>query len=372
MRTSLCLILIATACGGGTSRATTPTTATTADVAKDKQRAFQLMWETLDAKGARAAFEAVLAARPDDTDAQAWLPLLYCDEERWADALAVAERFAAGGTPDALAVLAEVQLMGSDLAGAEATYGRLVERDPGSVTGWEGRASVRFHRGDWDGGLALLRAATPADAAGRNELRQMEGWALVVSGRAAEGVAVLASIPADIDPTLPMAAALEAGDDAQVIALTANAGDTDADRWPLAFRVIAQSRAGQLEAAAATLARLEAIPFDPAQPWLANERRIARAHLELARGATSEAVALFLHPRILNHNSLYDPRRAQAHGGEDHFALAGKLYAATAYAKAGKREEARGLLAPLTRSYRAGIGAVAIRLRAVALLAELG
>jgi tetratricopeptide (TPR) repeat protein len=350
-----------------------------------RELAFQAVYVDLDKRVARDAFERTLQLHPADPRPLGFLAMLYSDEERWADALAAARRHVAArpGEAEPLDVLAEVLLMTGDLAGAEATFAQILALRPAAgdvVAATTGIASVRFHRGDWQGGVQLLRdaAATAAEPADRRELLLTAFWALVTQGRTAEATALRAQLPAgEVDAAVERAivATNVAVDTGQWSAALAASGPviesapagSGATRWLLAMRVVAASRTGDLAEAERLLARLTAFPSDPEQPWLDNDVRFARAHVALARGETDAAVALFTHPLVLNHTSLYDPRRGMPRPGFEQFALEGKRLAAEALIAGGRPREAVALLDEITRSYRRGIGAVAVRLRALEL-----
>jgi tetratricopeptide (TPR) repeat protein len=357
--------LLIAGCGGTAKPPAAPT-----DLEPIRERAFQAMWETLDQPTARAAFAELRRAAPADVDALTYLPLCEIDAGNRDAALAVARDFTLRHPRNATAfeTLGEVQLMRGEPRDAERSFRHALTLDPHALGAVEGLASVHFHGGDWIPGLAVLREALARTT--RTEDRQrLAGsifWALVAQGNPPAALALAAELGLErAEPLLRLELALEVGWFAEV-------GATPGDgNWHLALRAVAAAKRGQLHVAERELAALEARPVDPARPWLANDRRWAGAHVAWAKGDLPRALTLLAHPNILNHNSLYDPRRGQGHPGFQHFALAALVDRAEILTASGRRDEARAQLRGVLEAPRVGIGAVLVRRRALALAARL-
>jgi tetratricopeptide (TPR) repeat protein len=337
-------------------------------------------YRALDPAGARAAYERVRALRPSDAGVLEQLALLYADESRWREAheAATARVALAPQSAAALDLRAEVLLLAGELEQAEQAFRSVLERDPVFTHARTGLASVRFHRGDWTGGLAeIVRGLETAQTAEqRAELQTALGWSQLAAGRVEEGRRTLRDAAAERDGARGWSAleavlaveeerwadARRSADAALAAARKAGAPEM-AQRWIQLLIAASASRAGDLAAADAAVRALEA-GSEALPPWITKDLTFARGHVALARGDTKAAVAAFTDRWVLNHESLADPGRAAPRPGFEQFALKGRLLAAEAYARGGDGAEAARRLDAIAGTYHRGIGAVAVRAQA--------
>ena len=211
--------------------------------------------------------------------------------------------------------LAEAQMAASRLVDAEASFLKAFEVSPEFYLALQGVAQTRFLRNDWNGGKEALDKAQGAATrtVDRLGLEFNRAWSLAAAGRLEDAMKTLdaldeAAKAAHEEATyvfVPIVRAkmmVDAGKyDAAIAAATQGIergtkpglpGGTvnGARRAGLTNRMLAEARSGKLDAAAKTLAQLEAeAKATPTNAGLASNVQLGRGELALARGDAKTA-----------------------------------------------------------------------------------
>lgn len=132
--------------------------------------------------------------------------------------------------------MGEVELAARRLDQAEAAFRRAVSVDPHFWTAWHGIATVRFFRGDWQGGYQALASARAAatQTEDRLEVDRLFAWALFAQGKDKEALARLDTVEKD-------ARKLKAPYIHAVAALTRAELFTEQEQYPKAIAAAATS-----------------------------------------------------------------------------------------------------------------------------------
>ena len=310
-----------------------------------------------DIDSARSAFEDAARLEPEAPYPHNNLAYIYADQGDWDKAIRSAERYAelVPGEPNPLDTKAEILLLAGKLEQAEAAFREAVKMAPDFAIAREGVAATMFHRDNWEGGLAELRAAVDA-AAGpeRAKLQHKLGWAYLASGKDKEADAAFAAANELTKASPGMikiqqaevalhrdrfaeAAKLAA---AGVSALASDGVPAKKQRWGQALQAVALARAGKVAPAQKLLASLAAGGTD-------HYVHFAGGHVHLASGDTEASLAALSE---LEHDKWFSARA--------------RLLSAEALDKAGKGAEAKKIRAELASHYARDIQSILVRVEA--------
>jgi tetratricopeptide (TPR) repeat protein len=268
---------------------------------------------------AAAALKRATELNPRAGAAYNSLGYVYLTQEKNEEAIAAFRKYSEvlPKEPNPYDSLAEAQMAASHLADAEASFQKAFEVSPEFYIALQGVAQTRFLRNDWNGGKQALdqaRAAAtrPVDRLG---LEFNRAWSLAAAGQLDQAMKTLDALDASAKSAhlegtwafVPIARAkmlVDAGQfDAAIAAATQGlergttpglpgATVNGVRRAGLTNRMLAEARSGKLEAAAATLAKLEAeAKATPTNAGLANNVQLGRGELALARGDAKAAAA---------------------------------------------------------------------------------
>jgi len=213
--------------------------------------------------------------------------------------------------------MAEAQMTAGRLSDAEASFQKAFDVSPEFYIALQGVAQTRFLRNDWAGGKDALdkaQAATKRDV-DRLGIEFNRAWAQAAAGKFDDAMKTMDALDASSkgadEPgtyaTVPVARTkmlVDAGryDDALASAsaamdrlqATTLPGGTAKflNRTCLLNRMLAEARGGKVDAAAKTLATIEAdARATPTNAGLANSVQLGRGEIALARGDAKAAVA---------------------------------------------------------------------------------
>lgn len=288
------------------------------------------------------------------------LAYIYAEKKQWDKAIKSAERYAdlVPGEPNPLDTKAEILMMAGEFEKSEATFREALKIAPDFAIAHEGIAATRFHRDDWDGGLAEMQKAVSAatSAPERAEAQSKLAWACVAAGKdkAADEAFVAARKlheQAGQEPSPGMQkiqqaevalhrenakgalALVKAG----IEVLAAEDMPAKKTRWATTLLIVASTKAGDVAGAEKALTALAEGGDD-------HYVHYAAGHVHLAKGDTDKAIKEL---GKLEHDKWFSARA--------------KLLTADALEKAGKRDEAKALREQLAGFYGRDIFSIMAR-----------
>lgn len=299
---------------------------------------------------AQAAFEKATKINAKAPFPHNNLAYIYAEKKQWDKAIKSAERYAelVPGEPNPLDTKAEILMLAGKFEKSEATFREALKIAPDFAIAHEGIAATKFHRDDWDGGIAELQEAVSAakNAPERAEIQSKLAWACVAAGKdkaadAAFAAARKLSEEAGHEPSAGMQKVQQAEvalhrDDAKKAVSLASAGleamaaeDLPAKktRWAQTILIVASTKAGDLAGAEKRLASLAEGGDD-------HYVHYAAGHVYLAKGDAERAIKSLAK---LEHDKWFSARA--------------KLLTAEALDKAGKADEAKALREKLAGHY---------------------
>jgi tetratricopeptide (TPR) repeat protein len=309
---------------------------------------------------AQAAFEKATRLNARAPFPHNNLAYIYADKGQWDKAIASAERYAelVPGEANPLDTKAEILMLAGKFDEAEATFRAALKVAPDFAIAHEGVAATKFHRDDWAGGLAELRAAVSAakSAAERAKFQNKLAWACVAAGKDKDATAEFATArklheEAGFETSAGMAKIQEAevalhqqdpGRAAKLAAagleaLRAEEAPEKKTRWAQTVLIMASAKAGDVGAAEKRLTALAEGGDD-------HYVHYASGHVHLAKGDADTAIKAL--------DNLSNDKWLSARA---------KLMTAEALDKAGKGAEAKKLRAELASHYGRDIHAIIVR-----------
>jgi tetratricopeptide (TPR) repeat protein len=268
---------------------------------------------------AAAALKRATDLNPRAGAAYNSLGYVYLTQEKNEEAIAAFKKYSEvlPKEPNPYDSLAEAQMAASHLADAEASFQKAFDVSPEFYIALQGVAQTRFLRNDWTGGKEALdqaqaAATRPVDKLG---LEFNRAWSLAAAGQVDQAMKTFDALDAAAKSAheegtyafVPIARAkmlVDAGQYDVAIAAATQGLERGAKpglpggvvngvrRAGLANRMLAEARSGQLDAAAATLAKLEAeAKATPTNAGLASNVQLGRGEIALARGDAKTAAA---------------------------------------------------------------------------------
>jgi predicted Zn-dependent protease len=270
---------------------------------------------------AAAALKKATDLNPGAGAAYNSLGYVYLVQEKSDEAIATFKKYSEvlPKEPNPYDSLAEAQMGASHLADAEASFQKAFAVSPEFYIALQGVAQTRFLRNDWSGGKDALdqaqaAATRPVDRLG---LEFNRAWSLAAAGQLDQAMKTFDALDAAAKSAheegtyafVPVARAKMLVDAGQYDAAIAAASQgleratqpglpgatvNGVRRAGLTNRMLAEARSGKLDAAAATLAKLEAeAKATPTNAFLASNVQLGRGELALARGDAKSAAAAF-------------------------------------------------------------------------------